>query len=76
MFAEVPPNPAPIRMLRIEEAELAEEELKGPGARSTKSTFDPFALAEAKDIFEKYSEKWCDKVLNTVKWTEKKALLE
>ena len=79
MFSEVTEAPTPQRRLRSEEAS-AQEETKTPGKSGKKAPpepeFDAFSLADAKDIFKKYDERWCDGVLNMQKWIEKKTALE
>ena len=37
---------------------------------------DLFDLVDAKDIFKTYNEKWCDKVLEIEKWSDKCVHLE
>lgn len=46
---------------------------QGGGANNGLDAYD---LVDAVDIFNKYNEKWCDKVLAQTKWNEKQALLE
>jgi len=37
---------------------------------------DAYDIVDAVDIFTKFNEKWCDKVLALSKWNEKSQLLE
>ncbi|CAD8120601.1 unnamed protein product [Paramecium sonneborni] len=46
---------------------------QGGGANNGLDAYD---LVDAYDIFNKYNEKWCDKVLAQTKWNEKQALLD
>jgi hypothetical protein len=70
MFAEVAPDPTPLRKLRCDEnSESPEEEEKGPGKKKQKPvSFDPSDLVDTKDIFDKFNEKWCNGVLELEKW--------
>jgi len=37
---------------------------------------DPYDIMDPVDIFKRFNEAWCDKVLEQPKWSDKKALLE
>jgi cytoskeleton-associated protein 5 len=70
-FEEIKDLPAPTRWLKSEEASAKSEPIVG-----TKRVIDIYEMADAKDVFGKYGEKWCNSVLAMEKWTEKKAALE
>jgi cytoskeleton-associated protein 5 len=42
----------------------------------TRSLIDAFDQCDAKDIFTRFNEAWCDQVLNMEKWTDRKEALE
>lgn len=48
----------------------------GGSGGAASGDIDLFEMADAVDIFGKYSEKWCDKVLGLAKWNEKKEMLD
>ena len=72
-FDEITDVPVPTRWLKHEEA-AGKLEAAQPGKAG--KPIDIYEMADAKDIFTKYGEKWCNGVLAMEKWTEKKTALE
>ena len=72
-FDEITDVPVPTRWLKHEEAS-GKLEAAQPGKPG--KPIDIYEMADAKDIFTKYGEKWCNGVLAMEKWTEKKTALE
>jgi cytoskeleton-associated protein 5 len=68
-FAEIIDTPTPLK-------ELEPESLEESKGSSRPKKIDAYDLAEAKNIFKKYNEAWCDALLAKDKWTDKKADLE
>ena len=71
-FEEITEVPVPTRWLKHEEA-LAKTR---PSEVKNIKGLDIYEMADAKDIFTKYNEKWVNSVLNMEKWVEKKQALE
>lgn len=69
-FEEITEIPSPLRYMKHEEAKIHSQ-----GEKPNKS-IDVYDMADAKDIFAKYNDKWADSVLEMEKWTEKKQALE
>lgn len=63
--------PTPTRYLKHESAKIKQEI-----DRPKQKPIDIYDMADEKDIFAKYNDKWVDSVLEMDKWTEKKAALE
>lgn len=72
-FDEITEAPVPTRWLKHEEETGKLEAASGGKAGKP---IDIYEMADAKDIFTKYGEKWCNGVLAMEKWVEKKAALE
>ena len=70
-FAEITEPPVPTRTVKGEE-EVKEQQ----GSQPKAPKIDIYAMAEARDIFSKFGEKWVDKLLAMEKWQEKKQALE
>ena len=71
-FEEITEAPAPTRWLKHEEALAKTESAVG----KVNKPIDIYEMADAKDIFTKYGEKWCNGVLAMEKWVDKKQALE
>ena len=69
-FEDLQEAPCPTRWLKCEEGQ--KRTVDTPKSR----TVDVYDLADAKDIFTRFNEKWADSVLEMDKWTEKKQALE
>lgn len=70
-FEEVKEVFLPSRYLKSEEHLAKTQKSEGKSMR-----LDVYDMAEAKDIFAKYNEKWVNTVLAFEKWTDKKKALE
>lgn len=73
-FEEIKDIPVPSRWLRHEEAK-AKAEIQSSQGKPSKP-IDIYEMADAKDIFTKYNEKWVNSVLSMEKWVDKKQALE
>lgn len=66
-FEEIKDYPNPTRFLKC----------KGSSASNQPNKkFDAYELADAKDLFSKYTHEWVEKVLEMKKWVDKKQALE
>lgn len=72
-FDEITEAPVPTRWLKHEEET---GKLEAASGNKAGKPIDIYEMADAKDIFNKYGEKWCNGVLAMEKWVEKKAALE
>ena len=70
-FEEITEAPCPTRYLKHEESKQ-----KSEGEKPRNKPIDIYEMADARDIFTKYNDKWADSVLEMEKWTEKKQALE
>ena len=63
---------SPLLLIEIEE----ENKTSDKSNKAQINENDMFELLEGVDIFNKFNDNWCEKVLNQVKWNEKKELLD
>ena len=71
-FEEITEAAVPTRWLKHEEAQAKADLAVGKVSKPV----DIYEMADAKDIFGKYGERWCNSVLAMEKWQEKKQALE
>lgn len=69
-FEEIEDAPWPTRWLRCEEGMKYQQEVP------RNKQVDVYDMADAKDIFTRFNEKWTENVLEMDKWTDKKQALE
>ena len=70
-FEEITESPCPTRHLKHEESKERSE-----GEKPRNRPIDVYEMADARDIFTRFNDKWADSVLEMEKWTEKKLALE
>lgn len=71
-FSENPPQKMIAKRLLPQINEVAQN----PNGQSQEESIDPYEIADAVEVFQKFNEAFCDKVTGAAKWTEKKELLE
>lgn len=69
-FEEIQEAPWPSRWLKCEEGMKYQQEVP------RNKQVDVYDIADAKDIFSRFNEKWTESVLEMDKWTDKKQALE
>ncbi|CAG9332562.1 unnamed protein product [Blepharisma stoltei] len=73
-FEDIIDPPIPIRYMAGQEPKI--EESKPSSTRAPAPAIDIYDMADAKDVFNKYNERWTESVLAMEKWIDKKNALE